>query len=530
MRGRAVRRLQLAVLLSLPWAVPALAQDARCPADAPPRRVVLTIGINHYLHSDKWPILRTAVNDADSLEEVLERKFGYQSYESLAKLTKDDRLRDARASHEAIESLIKDDLPNVLCPNDDFILFFSGHGDSRSYQNGDIKGASGYLIPYDGKEQGVSSLIDVKEFLESVGHLPARHVLVILDACHSGIAIQDALQGLKSSGDYQAALAARNSRKVIVSAQPDQTASDSGTIPNHSLFGGLLYQALDQGLAAKGNDFIADSQLADFIKEGVASENPNQLPDSAPFFGNNGGSLVLKLGNDLAGIYRNAMQSLIQGDYDDFRMDANDAAKRSPEDPMTMALEYRLALINGNADMARDQIEKLRAYALKSRVDSESLPLSKAEMLEIRHQLDFWKNALQIPVTTATPTVIIHVFTGETEQRLLQLSGSIAFSMAPEANLYFKLRAKTESTYVYVFRVDRCGRIYPETDFLRRRDNPVDPDSERLSVLLNGPEADDIEEWHFIFSSREIDASISSPSETDLAGATHYVITIRPGD
>ena len=342
MRGRAVWRLQLAVLLSLTWAVPALAQDARCPADAPPRRVVLTIGINHYLHSDKWPILRTAVNDADSLEEVLERKFGYQSYESLAKLTIDDRLRDARATRDAIESLIKDDLPNVLCPNDDFILFFSGHGDSRSYQNGDIKGASGYLIPYDGKEQGVSSLIDVKEFLESVGHLPARHVLVILDACHSGIAIQDALQGLKSSGDYQAALAARNSRKVIVSAQPDQTASDSGTIPNHSLFGGLLYQALDQGLAAKGNDFIADSQLADFIKEGVASENPHQLPDSAPFFGNNGGSLVLKLGNDLAGIYRNAMQSLIQGDYDDFRMDANDAAKRSPEDPMTMALRVSI--------------------------------------------------------------------------------------------------------------------------------------------------------------------------------------------
>jgi uncharacterized caspase-like protein len=115
---------------------------------------------------------------------------------------------------------VQDDLPKLLCPNDDFILFFSGHGDSRPYQTGSFKGENGYLIPYDGRDQGVSSLIEVKAFLEEVGHLPARHILVILDACHSGIAVEDAQQGMKASGDYQAALESRNSRKVIVSALP----------------------------------------------------------------------------------------------------------------------------------------------------------------------------------------------------------------------------------------------------------------------------------------------------------------------
>ena len=532
MSSHAIVRLQSSVLLlALAAAVPACAQTGRCPADAPQKAVVLTVGINHYLHNDKWPILRTAVSDADSLEEVLETKFGYQSYESLAKLTKDDRLRDAKATHEAIESVVKDDLGEVLCPNDDLVLFFSGHGDSRSYQDGDIKGVSGYLIPYDGKEQGVSSLIDVKEFLESVDRLPARHILVILDACHSGVAIQDAMNGLRSSADYQAAIAARISRKVIVSAQPDQTASDTGSIPNHSLFGGLLYQALDQGLAAKGSDFIADSQLADFVKEAVVSENPRQLPDSAPFHGNQGGSLVLKLGNDLAGIYRNAMQSLMQGDYDDFRQAAHSAASRSPEDPMTMALQYRLALMEGKVDTAADDIEKLRTYALKSHANSDSLPMSRAALLDIRHQLNFWKNALTIPVTTDPPAVVIHAFTGDTDQQVTEISTSNEFSMAPEANLYFKLRARKEPTYVYVFRVDKRGQIYPETDFIRHGDNPVDADPpEKLSVLRNGPEPDDIEEWHFIFSSRAIDAWSSPPSADDLAGATHFVITVRPSE
>jgi hypothetical protein len=515
--------------LALAIGAQACAQAAVCPAGAPPRRVVLTIGINHYHYNDKWPTLRTAVNDADSLEQVLETKFGYQSYESLAKLPNGSRLRDEKATRDAINDLVVDNISQVLCPNDDFILFFSGHGTSRPYQNGSIKGTSGYLVPYDGKDQGVSSLIEIKEFLENLGRLPARHILVILDACHSGIAIQDALQGLKSSGDYQAALAARPSRKVIVSAQPEQTASDSGSVPNHSLFGGVLFQALDQGLASNGKGFIVDSELAEFVKQGVANQNRDQLPDSVPFYGNEGGSLVLNLGEDLAGIYRNAMQNLVEGNTDDFRLNVRKAATRSPDDPVTWSLQYRLALMQGRIDDASEAIEKLRSYAVRTNANSDSLPLSRSSLTSIRHQLSFWKSALQIPVTTLPPAVVVHLYTGETEQNLIQLSGSSEFSIDPEANLYFKLRARSDAIYVYVFRIDKLGQIESVTDFIRQRENPVDADGERLAAAQNGPEPDDIQEWHFIFSRSEIDALSTPPNASDLAGATHYVITVRPG-
>jgi hypothetical protein len=518
----------LALLSAVNSAV--FSQTGKCPADAEPRRIVLTIGINHYQHNDKWPNLTTAVNDANSLEEVLETKFGYQSYESLAKLTKADQLRNEKATRDAINTLVQDDLPQVLCSNDDFILFFSGHGDSRPYQNGSIQGASGYLIPVDGKEQGVSSLIEVKEFLENVGHLPARHILVILDACHSGIAIQDALQGMKSSGNYQAALASRNSRKVIVSAQANQTANDHGSIQDHSLFGGILFQGLDQGLAAKGKNFIPDSQLAEFVKEGVVEENPLQLPDSAPFLGNDGGALVLKLDQDLATLYRNALDGLATGNYDTFRVNSASAAQRSPDDPMTLELQYRLALSQGKVDVAAANIEKLRQIALRTHADADSLRLANSELLDIKHQLSFWKYALELPLGHAPPRVIIHAYTGKTEneQDLLQLSGSNEFSLAAEANLYFKLKARTEATYVYLFRIDKLGNIISEPDFLHQRENPVETDSERLTGLQYGPEPNDMEEWHFIFSSRPIDAFTSPPGVEDLAGATHYVVTIRP--
>jgi len=509
--------------------VPIPGQTAKCPADAEPRYIVLTIGINHYLNNDKWQVLHTAVNDADSLEQVLETKYGYQSYESLAKLTKSDRLRDEKATQEAIQTLIQDDLKKVLCDNDDFILFFSGHGESQPYQAGEINGSNGYLVPFDAKEEGVSKLIEVKAFLESVSHLHARHILVILDACHSGIAIQDARQGMKGSEDYQASMAAQSSRKVIVSALPLQLARDSGSIPGHSLFGGILLQGLDPGLAAQGKDFIADSMLAEFVRGGVGNESHlAQLPDSAPFFGNAGGSLVLKLDQDLAGLYRNAMQNLVTGDDDTFRMNATKAAQRSPDDPLTLTLQYRLALRQGKVDLASSSIEKLRGDALKTPADSGSLPLGRADLLEIKHQLNFWKNALQISVANAAPKVTIHLFTGETEQNLSPVSGSNDFTVSAEDDLYFKLRAKTDATYVYVFLIDKLGRIYPEADFLHLRENPVDIDSERLSEHRNGPEPNDIQEWHFIFSPRQIDASTSSPSTDDLAGATHYVVTVRP--
>lgn len=527
MRSNLTRELGLCALL-LPAMALLNAETGPCPKDPPQRRIVLTIGINHYLHSAKWPLLRSAVDDADSLEQLLEAKYGYQSYESLARLSNDHRLRDGVATRDTINGLVQDELPKVLCGNDDFILFFSGHGDSRPYQNGAIKGATGYLIPFDGREEGVSSLIEVKEFLENVGHLPARHILVILDACHSGVAIQDALQGMKASADYQAALAARFSRKVIVSAQPDQTASDAGTIPKHSLFGGLLYQALDQGLAAKGRDFIADSQLADFVKEEVASANPNQLPDSAPFLGNEGGSLVLKLDQDLGSLYRNAMNNLLEDRPDDFRANVNTAIQRSPDDLLTLSLQYRLALLRCDVDQASASIDKLRDRVAATQANPDSLPIPRSAMLEIRHQLSFWKNAIRVPIPAEEPAVTIHAYTGATEQNLSQLSGSNEFSLAPEANLYFKLRARKQPVYVYVFRIDKEGRIESIPDFVRLRENPVDIDQETLSSYQDAPEADDLHEYHFIFSSRQIDVFTSPPAEGDLAGATQYVVTVRP--
>jgi hypothetical protein len=520
--------IKVTLALTFAGGAPFFAQSTKCPTDAESRRIVLTIAINHYKYDDHWPLLTSAVNDADSLEHVLESKFGYQSYESLAKLTMSDRLREKNATKDAIDVLVQDDLPKLLCPNDDFILFFSGHGDSRPYQTGSFKGENGYLIPYDGRDQGVSSLIEVKAFLEEVGHLPARHILVILDACHSGIAVEDAQQGMKASGDYQAALESRNSRKVIVSALADQTASDKGTVLGHSLFGGVLFQGLDQGLAAKGQDFIADSQLGEFVKQGVAQQSRLQLPDWVPFLGNEGGSLILKMDQDLAGLYRTAMQSLVAGDFDTFRLSSSNISLRSPNDPKTLELQYRLALSQGRVDMAQDAIEKLRLFAAKTHADSDSLPFSRQDMLDIKHQLSFWRNALAIPVSATQQNVTIHAFTGETEKNLLPLSGSIDFTLEPEANLFFKLRAKKEATFVYVFRIDKLGRIHSETDFLRRLENPVVTDSETLSVLHNGPESDDIQEWHFIFTSRQIDAYESAPGADDLAGATHFVVTIRP--
>ena len=323
---------------------------------------------------------------------------------------------------------------------------------------------------------------------------------------------------------------------MIVSAQAEQTASDHGSIPDHSLFGGLLFQALDQELAAKGKDFIADSDLADFLKENVVEANPRQLPDSAPFIGNDGGALVLPLNASLAQLYANAMQSLMFGDYDSFRSNTTKAIRSNHEDPLALLLQYRLSLSEGHVEECSSAIAKLGEIISRSQAQLTSTPLNREDIRRIQRQLVFWSGAISLPITVPPP-VALHVFTGETEQHLVPLSGSNEFSVPVEANVYFRLRSKANETYVYVFLVDGLGRFHSQPDFLRKGQNPVDSKSEQISMVQSGPEPNDIEEWHFVLSPHPIDGLLSPPSDTsgggipaqasEFSGVMHYVITIR---
>jgi hypothetical protein len=305
----------------------------------------------------------------------------------------------------------------------------------------------------------------------------------------------------------------------------------------HSLFGGALLVALE-GRGAGPKKFIDDYDIGMFVRQNVSgSDQHPQTPDFAPFADNEGGSLVLPLDLDIASLYRSAFTSLVKGDIDDFDTRAKQAIERDPKDLRSVALRYRLALMQGNADEASTSADQLYQLYRANPPEPGMIAFSRPqELRDMRDQVDFWRSVLSIPRSTAKPPIMIHAYTGKTEQaqNLTELSGSGEYSVPVEAeNLWFKLKAVSKETYVYAFVVDAAGRIRSEGNIVRARQNPIGTDADVLSLRQPTPSSDDVEEWHFVFSPDPIEefdngGGEDPPAPARLAKCLHYVVVVRP--
>ncbi len=249
------------------------------------RSLVVTIGINEYVH---WQKLNNAVQDAIGLQQTLIDKLGFSA--------PIPPLLDEAATKAAIASLIEDRLREELQEDDNLVLFFSGHGHTRVDKVG---GETGFIVPVEarGPKEYWSDYIPIDPLLQSISRLTARHILVILDSCHSGFALGEAMKIYKSANRYKRDLSNRISRKVITSARREQLALDSGPIPGHSLFTGTLIDGLNWATAdLDGNGLITSSELGLFVQQLVAqASKSDQTPDFGSFYFDDRGEMVINL-------------------------------------------------------------------------------------------------------------------------------------------------------------------------------------------------------------------------------------------
>lgn len=206
------------------------------------RLVVAAIGIDQYRY---WPKLGNAVSDACGVVDLF-RRLG--SVELRPPLLDDD------ATGAAIAELTHD--LDKLGASDSLIVFFAGHGGTRTQRVGERDVRTGYLIPVDAVNERASSWIELEPWLNQIARLPPRHILVILDACFSGIALSQIARWARANDAIDtlpfAAANTRQSRMVITSALDDQRALDRGPLPDHSLFTGCLIKALTGSLPPVG--------------------------------------------------------------------------------------------------------------------------------------------------------------------------------------------------------------------------------------------------------------------------------------
>ncbi len=266
------------------------------------RSLIAAIGIDNYTHH--LP-LTNAVSDAEAVLRLFKR-CGFEELPGAPSLF------DEQATLGALISLVRDQLPDELQPDDSLVLFYAGHGTTKSRPVPDPQDASkmttrrtGYLIPVDAREQKPGDWLRLDAFLEDIAMLPARHVLVILDACKSGFALSEKF---KFRGDEQAEgtiaeLSGRVSRRVITSAMHDQKAMDGGGSGN-SLFTESLVDGVENLQADWDRDgYITTTDLFSFVRKRVSDtadrvHQVKQTPDYGQLPGDGSGELVLSLRGD----------------------------------------------------------------------------------------------------------------------------------------------------------------------------------------------------------------------------------------
>ncbi|MDY7538275.1 polysaccharide deacetylase family protein [Undibacterium sp. RTI2.1] len=238
----------------------------------------VVIGINDYA---KWPKLQYAVQDANSIRDMLIGRLGFSSDKVIT-------LTNADATRNNILSVFHDKLGHGQLKKDDRVfVFFAGHGATRKLSSGRNLG---YIIPVDSDPEQISvdaiPMTDLQNIAES---LNAKHILFVMDACYSGL-------GLTRGGGTSSFLrenAKRLGRQMLTAGGADQLVADGG--PNgHSVFTWTLLQALSGKADLNGDGMITATELAAYIAPAVSSVS-QQTPAFGSLPGSEGGEFVFEV-------------------------------------------------------------------------------------------------------------------------------------------------------------------------------------------------------------------------------------------
>jgi len=157
-------------------------------------------------------------------------------------------------------------------------LYFSGHG-GRALENGTWRA---YLCPREADPDDLAhTAISGDEFSALLAAIPARKLLVMLDACHAaGSAELKAADGtvVWKAGlpdDYYEALSQGSGRVIIASSKEEQFSYARGEL---SLFTNHLVQALNGRAAVRGDGLIHVLDVFHYVNEAVQADEPKQVP------------------------------------------------------------------------------------------------------------------------------------------------------------------------------------------------------------------------------------------------------------
>lgn len=237
----------------------------------------LIVGIDRYKAASP---LSYAVSDAQEVREVLVSEFDFSSENIIY-------LADEQATRANILKAFLRFANDDVGLDERIIIFYAGHGHTVTGSRGEV----GYLVPYDADPSDLSTLIRWDELTRNAQLIRAKHMLFIMDACYSGLALTR--QAQSGSSRFLKDMMLRISRQVLTAGKANEVVADAGgPLPNHSVFTGHLIQGL-QGNAAIQDGIITASGLMAYVYGKVAHDgNSNQTPHYGHFEGD--GDFILR--------------------------------------------------------------------------------------------------------------------------------------------------------------------------------------------------------------------------------------------
>src|SRR5262249_16686514 len=160
--------------------------------------------------------------DAADLRAVLIRSYGFAP-ENVTLLLNEQA---TRKNIEMALAALADD--RKVGKDDRLLIFFSGHGQTVKLANG---GDMGFLIPHDAnvdlarpENRGpyLASCLRMDTFWANLEASPAKHALLLADACFSGLLAKSRKLGEKPSAAVLASLVSRPALQVLTAGGKDE--------------------------------------------------------------------------------------------------------------------------------------------------------------------------------------------------------------------------------------------------------------------------------------------------------------------
>ena len=259
-------------------------------AAAPANLQALIIGINAY--SNGIPPLKSAVNDARAIANLLHEEFGYET----------QVLCDEQATAEAIRNALGQ-IKETVTAKTRFFFYFAGHGialDGADSADGPV----GYAIPQDATTEE-DTFVPMQELHDRLVELPCKHLLVVLDCCFAGSfrwagLTRKAVPSKRMYRERFDRFLRGNARQVITSAAHDEKALDvlsrfgdrDGSDGTHSPFARLLMDGL-RGEGDLSRDGVTTAtELYIYLNTELAKATNAQTPGLSQLRGHDKGEFI----------------------------------------------------------------------------------------------------------------------------------------------------------------------------------------------------------------------------------------------